>query len=704
MAGVAALAIILAMSAVTFVRAWNSPGAPPSAAVISINAVAATAAGELRDVSPWEKFTGYFETHFPLLAALWFMGVMFLTLRLAGGFLLNQRLKSYRVQSATEEIRARFERLARLAGIRGVLKLSASLYVKSPVTIGHFKPVVLFPVSMMSGLPLDQVEALLAHELAHIVRRDYLVNILQSLVDIVFFYHPAVRWVSGFVRTEREHCCDDLAVSMSGDRLNYARALASLEESFKRAGHHRVWQTAAVAAAGHRSRLLNRIRRLVTPLQGKKSFEFSGGMAAVLLFVALFVFGYSADALAGSKNEKPRKPLPPKAAPMAISGSGFSSVPSSPPAAVGPVIPAAPLKRSAGSAPTTLPLPEAPEDAAAPSAVTEVASATGEADEPVPAPVIAASAENSDVHTSGVPEPAQAPEPPTISSSEPATAPEPHNTGDIPGLEKSENEDDANKDKKDAMKKMQEKLRQMELKLAEKEKQLALQESILKKKQTEIELFNQKINQQTELERKRLEELNKKQELHLQQQQEKIQQFQKNHAEQLSRTEQMKREIDLKLKKVFEDQEKLSQIRAEALQEAKKNLEEHDVLNAVKEAEAERLMEKEKEKAEKLLILQEKELQQLLQEQKEKQRALQLSAKSAGHVAPEVETIAAGIIGLLKQQGVLDNSEKYQVTLSAAALTVNGVRQPDKNHEICLKKYAELAGKELNSILNLISE
>ena len=96
--------------------------------------------------------------------------------------------------------------------------------------IGWLRPVILFPASALTGLSAEQLEALLAHELAHIRRYDYLVNLLQTTVETLFFYHPAVWWVSAQVRQEREHCCDDLAVAACGDVLTYARALTALEQ------------------------------------------------------------------------------------------------------------------------------------------------------------------------------------------------------------------------------------------------------------------------------------------------------------------------------------------------------------------------------------------------------------------------------------------------------------------------------------------
>jgi hypothetical protein len=153
---------------------------------------------------------------------------------------------------------------------------------------------ILFPLGVVTGLPRDQVEALLAHELAHILRKDYLVNILQSFVDILFFYHPGMRWISSQIRSERENCCDDIAVSISGNSLNVAKALTNIQ------GYDMRTPYPALAAANKRlgSRgLLARIRRLVSP-PAKGSGFAAGTSGAVVLVVGLLTLMVSTNAAA----------------------------------------------------------------------------------------------------------------------------------------------------------------------------------------------------------------------------------------------------------------------------------------------------------------------------------------------------------------------------------------------------------------------
>jgi hypothetical protein len=126
-----------------------------------------------------------------------------------------------------------------------------------PIVVGYVRPIILLPVSLVTDIPTCQLEAILAHELAHVRRHDFVVNLLQTLVETVFFYHPAVWWLSCQMRAEREHCCDDLVVDELGNRLEYGRALLAIEEH---RGRGRLTTLALGATDGS---LLSRVRRIV---------------------------------------------------------------------------------------------------------------------------------------------------------------------------------------------------------------------------------------------------------------------------------------------------------------------------------------------------------------------------------------------------------------------------------------------------------
>src|SRR6185312_2408588 len=138
----------------------------------------------------------------------------------------------------------------RLQVSRPVLLLESCL-AEVPVAVGHLRPLILMPVGLLMGLPVAQVEAILLHELAHILRYDYVVNLMQVFVEGLLFYHPAVWWISGVMRAERENCCDDLVVAVTGGALEYATALAALET-------RRIPRELLAATGGS---LMNRIQR-----------------------------------------------------------------------------------------------------------------------------------------------------------------------------------------------------------------------------------------------------------------------------------------------------------------------------------------------------------------------------------------------------------------------------------------------------------
>ena len=191
----------------------------------------------------------------PVVTVLWLVGVGLLLLRMAGGIWHVQRLHRSAMRSYSSRWQSVCRRLAYRLGLPAAAHVVESPLVDVPTVVGWLRPAILLPVAALAVLTPAQVEALLAHELAHIRRHDYLVNVLQTLAETLLFYHPAVWWMSGRIRVEREHCCDEIAVALCGDAVGYARALAELEGW--RSGSPRF----AMAATG--GPLLDRVRRIL---------------------------------------------------------------------------------------------------------------------------------------------------------------------------------------------------------------------------------------------------------------------------------------------------------------------------------------------------------------------------------------------------------------------------------------------------------
>jgi beta-lactamase regulating signal transducer with metallopeptidase domain len=228
----------------------------------------------------------------PFLVALWFAGVLFLSLRFLGGLFIARRLKRLQTSPLLEQWQAKLAGLCEQLRVSRPVRLCESMLVEVPTVIGWLRPVILMPASALTGLSAAQLEALLAHELGHIKRYDYLVNLLQTAVETLLFYHPAVWWLSSQIRQEREHCCDDLAVETCGNVLMYARALAELEQLRGVAPH------LAVAASG--GVLLRRIQRLVGN-PARPSLRFESWLAGVIALatVCCLMAGAQTARLAG---------------------------------------------------------------------------------------------------------------------------------------------------------------------------------------------------------------------------------------------------------------------------------------------------------------------------------------------------------------------------------------------------------------------
>jgi len=226
---------------------------------------------------------------FALIVWLWLTGVIAMTAWSAAGWVTAQRLKRRSARPIAESWRQRVTLLAGRLRIRRTVRVYESILARVPAVIGWIRPVILVPAGALIHLSAEELEAVLAHELAHIRRHDYLINLFQTAIETLLFYHPAVWWVGRRMRAEREHCCDDLAVQTCGDRIVYARALTSLEEL--RCGDRRF----AMAATG--GDLGERVRRLLgsrQPVRRRLPFVLLAGVTILVASVALLNTGAEA--------------------------------------------------------------------------------------------------------------------------------------------------------------------------------------------------------------------------------------------------------------------------------------------------------------------------------------------------------------------------------------------------------------------------
>jgi len=192
----------------------------------------------------------------PYLDFFWIVGVLCLSVRTVGGWWLIRRLRHSALQKAPHTLRIGLDRIRLQMGIPRFVDLRLSNRIAGPLTVGVIRPLILLPITALTSLSPDQLEVVLAHELAHIRRADYFWNILQTMIETLFFFHPAVWWISHRLREQRELCCDDIAVETCHDPAVYATALLRLEEQRKTHLH------LAMALDGNQSRMSLRARVL----------------------------------------------------------------------------------------------------------------------------------------------------------------------------------------------------------------------------------------------------------------------------------------------------------------------------------------------------------------------------------------------------------------------------------------------------------
>jgi uncharacterized protein (TIGR03435 family) len=233
----AALAAMIAAPAITFVCA--GPKNPPPTVTFTRGTYFVRPVEGKHEAAPFEPLpiTAPFTTPSEnggvtmLIAAIWLAGASLLSLRLNGAGIVVARMRSTRVMPPPFEWLSALDSLLARLRISTPVRLLISGSVQTPTVAGWLKPTILLPAAEIGGMSPEHIEALLAHELAHIRRHDYVVNLLLRVAETLLFFHPAVWWLSAQIGAEREACCDDIAVALTGDPLTYVCALAGLESN-----------------------------------------------------------------------------------------------------------------------------------------------------------------------------------------------------------------------------------------------------------------------------------------------------------------------------------------------------------------------------------------------------------------------------------------------------------------------------------------
>lgn len=251
---------------ITFVFEWNKFNS--AAAAVNVHTVGIGDTLNLKPGNPLnvtvntgvlDSWIDYISNYSSSIVLIWLLMISAKSIRFIVDISTLFRIRRAKVYDAGAFLENKVKYLAEQYGIKQTVRILQSGMVQVPMVLGHLKPLILVPLGLVNGLSAAEVDAIISHELAHIRRRDYLVNLFQSIVEILFFFNPAVLWLSNMIRTEREHCCDDLAVSATRTKTDYIKALVSCQEFA-----NEVPAYAMAVNGGGKKHLVNRVQRLIS--------------------------------------------------------------------------------------------------------------------------------------------------------------------------------------------------------------------------------------------------------------------------------------------------------------------------------------------------------------------------------------------------------------------------------------------------------
>jgi bla regulator protein blaR1 len=286
----------------------------------------------------------YFSANAPLVVLLWFILFTYRTLRMMNGLVYLRQARHRHIMAPPAFWKNKVDVLCQKLELRRAIQLLESGYVKMPMVIGHLKPVILIPAGLMAGLPVGQVEAVLLHELAHIRRNDYFVNLLQTITETVFCFNPGLLWISSLLRDERENCCDDIALAQTKNKREFVEALISFKE-------HALYGTSfQVTFPGKKNHLLDRVSRILSNRNkpfgaADKAFFMAGILILSAMMATAAITQVRTIAYIGQKIDSVKVAAPPAvpAAP-AVAPAKPVQPPEKPAPPVQPVKPAIPAK------------------------------------------------------------------------------------------------------------------------------------------------------------------------------------------------------------------------------------------------------------------------------------------------------------------------------------------------------------------------
>jgi bla regulator protein BlaR1 len=274
--------LFLGSAGITFLIEWNTGTTGSSGLKLIANQPDLNALFQdsvIRQL--FEKIAFFMNANAQWIVFIWLIILIFKTAKMMLDMVYVYRLRNHHQYTPGEEWTLRMQSLCTEIGIRKKVALIESALVRIPIVVGHLKPMVLVPVGILTNLPAGEVEAVLLHELAHIRRHDYLINFIQRIAELLFFFNPALLWVSSLLRIERENCCDDIAIAKTKNKLQFVEALIRFKE------HSLKHQEYALGLFGKKNLLLQRMSRIV--YNRNKSLSRAEGTLFILSFIILLL-------------------------------------------------------------------------------------------------------------------------------------------------------------------------------------------------------------------------------------------------------------------------------------------------------------------------------------------------------------------------------------------------------------------------------
>nr|WP_294862181.1 M56 family metallopeptidase [uncultured Fluviicola sp.] len=245
--------------------------------------------------TPFSVITAFIGKSSSWIVLIWLAVFLFKCMRMTRDLRHVYRARNYQTVSPPEMWLKRVSELQVSLRIKRSVQLLESKLVTIPSVTGFFKPIILVPVGLLNNIPQDQVEAILLHELAHIRRSDYAVNLIQTFIEILFFFNPGILWVSSLLKDERENCCDDLAISVTNNKREFVNALVSFQE------YNLNKQRFALQFGDQKMKLADRAKRILfntnkrLSVREKYFLSVCAAMSVVLFLVVLNVNSSSAQ-------------------------------------------------------------------------------------------------------------------------------------------------------------------------------------------------------------------------------------------------------------------------------------------------------------------------------------------------------------------------------------------------------------------------